>query len=72
MPLVWVTSLIPTGTPKSGGSVLPRRSPAVACRASRSTASRASVTNAFTWGFTASMRASTACMTSSGETLRAR
>lgn len=71
-PLVRVTSLIPTGTPKSGGNAWPRRSPAVARRASRSAASRASVTKAFTRGFTASMRASTASMTSSGETERAR
>ena len=72
MPFVGVTSLMPTGTPKSGGSAAPRRSDAVARRASRNAASRASVTIAFTAGFTASIRARTACMTSSGETLRAR
>ena len=72
MPFVGVTSLMPTGTPKSGGSVDPRRSEVVARRASCSAASRVSVTMAFTAGFTASIRARTACMTSSGEIFRAR
>jgi hypothetical protein len=72
MPLVCVTSLMPTGTPKRGGRALPRRIAAVARRASRRASSRASVTNAFTCGFTASMRASAACMTSSGEAARRR
>jgi hypothetical protein len=72
MPFVGVTSLMPTGTPNRGGSGRPRRSVAVARRASRSAASRTSVTIAFTVGFTASIRAKTACITSSGEVLRFR
>ena len=72
MPFVAVTSLMPTGTPKSGGNAARRWSAAVARRASRSAESRTSVTIAFTWGFTASIRARTACMTSSGDALRPR
>ena len=52
MPFVGVTSLIATGTPNSGGSGVPRLSAAVARRASQSADSRASVTIAFTSGFT--------------------
>jgi hypothetical protein len=69
---VAVTSLIPTGTPKSGGSAARRRSAAVARRASRNAESRTSVTIAFTSGFTAAIRERMSCMTSSGEALRAR
>ena len=72
IPLVCVTSLMPTGTPKSAGSGAPRLSAAVARRASHSADSRARVTTALTDGFTASMRASTASITSSGEALRLR
>ena len=72
MPFVTVTSLMPTGTPKSGGRRAPRRSVAVARRASRSASSRTKVTIAFTSGLTASILARTACMTSSGEARRAR
>src|SRR5438094_731802 len=73
IPLVATRSLIDTGTPKSGGSVTAfRPSMRVARRAAASADSRAKVTYAFTVGFTTSMRAKTACMTSSGEALRAR
>ena len=72
MPLVGVRSLIDTGTPCSGGSAPRRRSAAVARRASARADSRATVTHAFSAGLTESTRASTASMTSSGETLRAR
>jgi hypothetical protein len=61
-----------TGTPWSGGRARPRLSPAVARRASASADSRATVTQALTAGFTESSRARTACMTSSGDTARAR
>ena len=71
-PRVGVTSLIPTGMPNSGGSVALRLRAAVARRASHSAASRASVTIAFTLGLTASIRASSACMTSSGDARRVR
>ena len=71
-PRVGVTSLMPTGTPKSGESLAPRRSAAVARWASLSAASRARVTIALTRGFTRSTRSSTARMTSSGEALRVR
>jgi len=64
--------LMPTGTPKSGGSAAPRLRAAAARRASHSAASRASVTMAFTFGLTASTRSISACTTSSGDTLRAR
>ena len=61
-----------TGTPCSGGSARRRPRAAVAWRASARADSRATVTQALSAGFTESSRASTACMTSSGETLRAR
>ena len=73
MPLVWVRSLIVTGTPWSGPSLAPFfLSAAVAALASLSADSRASVTMALSLGLTASTRASTACITSSGEAFRAR
>src|SRR6266481_4849174 len=72
MSLVENRSLIDTGTPWSGGSGLPLRpSACVARRAAVIADSRATVTYAFTTGFTASRRARTACITSSGETFRA-
>src|SRR3990167_3580542 len=62
-----------TGTPWSGGSAAPVFfKAAVARRAAGSACARATGTEAWTAGFTASMRASTACISSSGEVLRAR
>ena len=72
MPFVGVTSLMATGTPNRGGRSAPRRKASVARRARRNASSRTRVTIAFTSAFTASIRARTACMTSSGETRRAR
>jgi hypothetical protein len=73
MPLVGVRSLIETGTPWSGPRTAPRLpTAAVARRAAASACSAATVQYAFRDGFTFSMRASTAFVTSSGETLRRR
>src|SRR5262245_16003836 len=73
IPLVAYRSLIETGTPCSRGSVVAfRPSSLVARRAPASADSRATVTYALTAGLTASMRARTASITSSGDSLRAR
>src|SRR5262249_31615695 len=72
MPFVGVTSLIATGMPSSGGAVPRRPNAAVAFRASRSAASRASVTIALTLGLRVSICSSSARTTWVGETRRAR
>src|SRR5262245_4502804 len=71
IPRVGVRSLMETGTPcNAPGRALRRVTVAVALRASASADSAATVQYALTFGFTRSIWASTACVTSSGETLR--
>jgi hypothetical protein len=66
-PRVRMRSLIDTGTPSSGPSVAPACQRAVLSRAAASAESCATRQKAFSSGFSASMRASTACVASSGE-----
>ena len=71
IPFVGVRSLIDTGTPCNGPSLVPFLPiAAVALRAAATACSPATVQYAFSLGFTFSIRPSTARTTSSGDTLR--
>ena len=66
MPAVGVMSLMPTGTPWSGGSASPRMTAASAARAAARARSAATVTTALTCGFARSIAARCASSTSTG------